>query len=118
MPALVDDEWLTRLRAVTDDFVDASRALTESTPLYDLEADHTAGARGPPVAFEDLRQFLGQERLPLVVLPVVLVHPVRVEAGLAADGQHGGDVLVREERLGVRLEGPAVLVVAGALGIR
>jgi ectoine hydroxylase-related dioxygenase (phytanoyl-CoA dioxygenase family) len=42
VPALVDDEWLTRLRAVTEEFVDASRALTESTPLYDLEADHTA----------------------------------------------------------------------------
>ena len=42
VPALVDDEWLTRLRAVTEEFVDASRALTESTPLYDLEADHSA----------------------------------------------------------------------------
>ena len=41
VPALVDDEWLGRLRAVTEEFVDASRALTESTPLYDLEADHT-----------------------------------------------------------------------------
>ena len=42
VPALVDHEWLARLRAVTEEFVDASRALTESTPLYDLEADHTA----------------------------------------------------------------------------
>ena len=42
VPALVDDEWLGRLRAVTEEFVDASRALTESTPLYDLEADHTS----------------------------------------------------------------------------
>ena len=42
VPSLVDAEWLTRLRAVTDEFVDASRALTESTPFYDLEADHTA----------------------------------------------------------------------------
>ena len=42
VPALVDDEWLTRLRATTDEVVDGSRALTESTPLYDLEADHTA----------------------------------------------------------------------------
>src|SRR4029079_4420450 len=31
-----------RLRAVTEEVVDASRALTESTPLYDLEPDHTA----------------------------------------------------------------------------
>ena len=42
VPALVDSEWLTRLRAVTEEFVDASRALTESTPLYDLEPDHSA----------------------------------------------------------------------------
>jgi len=42
VPALVDDEWLARLRAVTEEVVDASRALTESTPLYDLEPDHTA----------------------------------------------------------------------------
>src|SRR6476619_6551751 len=42
VPGLVDGEWLARLRAVTEEVVDASRALTESTPLYDLEPDHTA----------------------------------------------------------------------------
>ena len=42
VPALVGEEWLTRLRAVTGQFVDQSRALTESTPLFDLEPDHSA----------------------------------------------------------------------------
>ena len=30
VPGLVDSEWLERLRRVTDEFVDASRELTES----------------------------------------------------------------------------------------
>ena len=33
VPGLVDSEWLERLRRVTDEFVDASRALTESNIL-------------------------------------------------------------------------------------
>jgi ectoine hydroxylase-related dioxygenase (phytanoyl-CoA dioxygenase family) len=42
VPAVVDATWLDRLRTVTDDFVDASRELTESNPLYDLDAGHRA----------------------------------------------------------------------------
>jgi ectoine hydroxylase len=42
VPGLVDSEWLERLRSVTDEFVDASRALTESNILYDLDVGHTA----------------------------------------------------------------------------
>jgi ectoine hydroxylase len=42
VPGLVDDEWLARLRAVTAEFVDQSRTLTESNPLFDLEPDHSA----------------------------------------------------------------------------
>jgi ectoine hydroxylase-related dioxygenase (phytanoyl-CoA dioxygenase family) len=42
VPALVDDEWLERLRALTDEFVESSRTLTESNGLFDLEPDHTA----------------------------------------------------------------------------
>ena len=54
VPALVDDEWLARLRAVTDEFVDASRALTESTPLYDLERrSHRRRAAAAPVQRAD-----------------------------------------------------------------
>jgi ectoine hydroxylase len=40
--ALVDDAWLQRLRAVTQEFVDASRQLTESNLVFDLDAGHTA----------------------------------------------------------------------------
>jgi ectoine hydroxylase len=43
VPGLVDAEWLERLRRVTDEFVDASRALTESNILYDLDVGHSAG---------------------------------------------------------------------------
>jgi ectoine hydroxylase len=40
--ALVNSEWLERLRRVTDEFVDASRELTESNILYDLDVGHTS----------------------------------------------------------------------------
>lgn len=39
---LVDAGWLERLREAMSVFVEKSRELTESTPLFDLEADHTA----------------------------------------------------------------------------
>jgi ectoine hydroxylase-related dioxygenase (phytanoyl-CoA dioxygenase family) len=42
VPGLVDDAWLARLRAVTAEFVDQSRALTESNVLFDLDTGHSA----------------------------------------------------------------------------
>ena len=42
VPGLVDDAWLARLRAVTEEFVDQSRSLTESNVLFDLDRGHTA----------------------------------------------------------------------------
>jgi ectoine hydroxylase len=42
VPAFVDDSWLDRLRTVTAEFVDQSRALTESNVLFDLDAGHSA----------------------------------------------------------------------------
>jgi ectoine hydroxylase len=39
---LVDEAWLQRLRAVTDEFVEASRELTESNIIFDLDAGHSA----------------------------------------------------------------------------
>jgi len=42
VPALVDAGWLERLRRVTAEFVDASRELTESNVLYDLDDGHSA----------------------------------------------------------------------------
>jgi ectoine hydroxylase len=42
VPGLVDVEWLDRLRATTDEFVEQSRALTESNLLFDLDAGHSA----------------------------------------------------------------------------
>ena len=41
LPALLDDAWLERLRQVSAQFVEQSRSLKESTPLFDLEPDHT-----------------------------------------------------------------------------
>ncbi len=40
--SLLDDDWLTELRAASDRFVEASRELTTSTKVLDLEPDHTA----------------------------------------------------------------------------
>ncbi len=42
VPALVDDGWLKRLRAVTDEFVESSRTLTESNVIFDLDVGHSA----------------------------------------------------------------------------
>ena len=39
---VVDADWLTRLRAVTAEFLDQSRALTESNVIFDLDVGHTA----------------------------------------------------------------------------
>lgn len=38
----IGDDWLQRLRAASDEFVEQSRALTESSSLLDLEPDHSA----------------------------------------------------------------------------
>ena len=40
--AVVDDDWLARLRAATEEMVDRSRALTRSDRIFDLEPGHTA----------------------------------------------------------------------------
>ena len=42
VPGLVDSEWLERLRRVTDEFVEQSRALTESNIVFDLDVGHSA----------------------------------------------------------------------------
>src|SRR4029078_12758662 len=39
---VVDDAWLDRLRAVTTEFVDRSRQLTDSNVVFDLDAGHSA----------------------------------------------------------------------------
>ena len=39
---IVTDDWLERLRSVTREFVDMSRALEKSDAVFDLEPDHTA----------------------------------------------------------------------------
>ena len=40
--ALVDSEWLERLRTVSSEFIEKSRTLSESTRVFDLESDHSA----------------------------------------------------------------------------
>jgi ectoine hydroxylase len=39
---VVDDAWLDRLRAVTAEFIDASRKLTASNVVFDLDVEHSA----------------------------------------------------------------------------
>ena len=38
----VSDDWLKRLRAASDEFIEQSRGLTQSSRALDLEPDHTA----------------------------------------------------------------------------
>ena len=42
VPGLVDDPWLDRLRAVTEEFVESSRTLAESNVIFDLDVGHSA----------------------------------------------------------------------------
>jgi hypothetical protein len=42
VPGVVDSTWLERLRAVTDEFVEQSRTLTEPNLLFDLDEGHSA----------------------------------------------------------------------------
>jgi ectoine hydroxylase len=42
VPGIVDARWLRRLRSVTEEFLDQSRALTESNMIFDLDAGHSA----------------------------------------------------------------------------
>ena len=39
---IVPDDWLERLRAVTDEMIDESRGITESDAIWDLEDAHSA----------------------------------------------------------------------------
>ncbi len=41
LPSLIDDRWLADLRAAADRFVEASREVTASTRMIDVEPDHT-----------------------------------------------------------------------------
>ena len=42
VPGLVDATWLARLRAVTAEFLEQSRSLTESNVIFDLDVGHSA----------------------------------------------------------------------------
>ena len=42
IPGVVDPVWLARLRAVTQEFVEQSRGLTESNLIFDLDVGHSA----------------------------------------------------------------------------
>ena len=40
LPGILSDEWIRRLRAVSDEFVEKSRSVATSDTVYDLEPDH------------------------------------------------------------------------------
>jgi len=42
LPSFVTEEWLARLAAVTDRFIEQSRGLSASDSVFDLESDHSA----------------------------------------------------------------------------
>jgi ectoine hydroxylase len=42
VPGLVGAEWLDRLRAVTDEFLEQSKAMTKSNVVFDLDVGHSA----------------------------------------------------------------------------
>ena len=44
LESLIPEDWLERLGAVTDSFVERSRGLDKSDAIFDLEPGHTAGA--------------------------------------------------------------------------
>ncbi len=40
----IDDTWLNKLRAATDEMVERSRAVTKADAIFDLEPRHSAAA--------------------------------------------------------------------------
>jgi ectoine hydroxylase len=44
LESFVSHDWLERLRAITDEFIEASRTLEKSTATFDLEAGHSAAS--------------------------------------------------------------------------
>jgi hypothetical protein len=44
VPKILPDEWIRKLRAVSDEFVAKSRSVTKSDPVFDLEPDHRPDA--------------------------------------------------------------------------
>ena len=54
----VAGEWIERLRSVTSEMVDRSRAMKKSDAVFDLEPGHTAGAFRHPTYCEVIRRSL------------------------------------------------------------
>ncbi len=38
---VLDDKWIARLRAATDEMIERSRAVSQSDAIFDLEPGHT-----------------------------------------------------------------------------
>ena len=76
---VVDDAWLDRLRAVTTEFVDRSRELTESNVVFDLDTGHSATdprlrrLSSPTDLHETYWEFASQS--PIVDVAVALLGP-------------------------------------------
>lgn len=64
LPSLIDEGWLKMLRVAADRFIQASRDLTESNKMIDLEPDHTPEKPrvrrliSPPDHDETFRRFI------------------------------------------------------------
>ncbi len=77
VPELVDASWLDRLRAVTAEFVEQSRALTESNMLFDLDTGHSAAEprlrrlSSPTDLHETYWSFASQSRIVDVVVDLI-----------------------------------------------
>ena len=83
------------------------------------QPDHTVTGRGDLLVGRQPRgQFLGEERLPLICIGLVVEArrrvPVGVEAGLPADGHHDGDAGVVEPLECRGVDVPPAVVVLGA----
>jgi hypothetical protein len=75
----IDDDWLDRLWAVTNGFIDQSRSLTKSNAVFDLEPNHQADSPrlrriSQPVALDPVYEEFGL-RGPIVDLAADLVGP-------------------------------------------
>lgn len=63
LEGFISDDWLARLRAASDLFIDKSREISTSTRMLDLEPDHLPGAprlrrlTSPPDHHETFREF-------------------------------------------------------------
>ena len=97
LPRVISDEWLTRLRAATDELIERGRPMTKSDSIFDFEPGHSAAAprlrrvSNPVEQQPDFWQYITQSIVPDIVVdlvgPDVKFHHSKLNFKWAAGGE-------------------------------